>query len=138
MDERAPDERARHQERRVTITASHTKKRISNPDEIREFPNGSGSMKVLELGEETLGYATFNPGWQWSKNMKAKAGTDSCQVMHNMYVLSGRLHIRMEDGTEFEVGPGDAVFVAPGHDAWTLGNEPCVVLDWTGARTYAK
>jgi len=122
----------------MTLTQSYTKKSISSPDEIREFPNGSGSMKVLELGEETLGYATFNPGWQWSKDMQPKVGGESCQVTHNMYVLSGKMGIRMEDGAEFEVGPGDAGFITAGHDAWIIGDEPCVALDWTGARTYAK
>ncbi len=95
-------------------------------------------MKVLELGEETLGYATFNPGWKWSKDIKPKVGGESCQVNHNIYVLSGRMAIVMEDGTAFEIGPGDASHIGPGHDAWIVGNEPCVCLDWTGARTYAK
>lgn len=122
----------------MTATQTYAKKNISSPDEVREFPEGSGSMKVLELGQETLGYATFQPGWKWSKNMKPKVGGDSCQVTHNMYVLSGRMHISMDDGSEFEVGPGDACFIASGHDAWIVGDEPCVCLDWTGARTYAK
>ena len=121
----------------MPATLTHVKKSISSPDEVREFPNGMGSMKVLELGHETLGYATFEPGWKWSKDMKSKAGTDSCQIMHNLYVVSGRMAVRMDDGNEFEIGPGDATFIAPGHDAWVIGNEPCVSLDWTGARTYA-
>lgn len=122
----------------MSATATHVKKQIDSPDEIREFPNGSGSMKVMELGEETLGYGTFNPGWQWSKDMKPKVGGDSCQVNHNLFVISGRMVVRMDDGTEFEVGPGDASHIGPGHDAWVLGDEPCICLDWTGARTYAK
>lgn len=122
----------------MPATQTYAKKSISNPDEIREFPNGSGDVKVLELGEETLGYYTFNPGWKWSTDMKPKVGGETCQVTHNLYVLSGRMAIRMEDGSEFEVGPGDASFIAPGHDAWIIGDEPCVCLDWTGARTYAK
>ena len=122
----------------MPATATYAKKSITSPDEVREFPNGSGSMKVLELGDETLGYATFQPGWKWSKDMKAKAGTDSCQVTHHLYCISGSMTVRMDDGTEFEVGPGDACFIAPGHDAWIVGNEPFVGLDWTGARTYAK
>lgn len=122
----------------MPATQTWTKKSISSPDEIREFPNGSGSMKVLDLGAETLGYATFNPGWQWSKDMKPKVGGESCQVVHNLYCISGRMAILMDDGTEFEIGPGDASFIAPGHDAWIVGDEPFVGLDWTGARTYAK
>jgi hypothetical protein len=122
----------------MTTAIAHSNKHIDSPDEIREFPNGSGSMRVLELGDETLGYATFNPGWQWSKDMKPKAGTDSCQVDHNMFVISGRMTVRMDDGTQLEVGPGSASHIGPGHDAWVEGNEPCVCIDWTGARTYAK
>lgn len=122
----------------MTATATWAKKNIASPDETREFPNGSGSMKILDLGAETLGYATFKPGWQWSKDMKPKVGGNSCQILHNLYVISGRMGVRMDDGSEFEVGPGDAGFIAAGHDAWIIGDEPCVCLDWTGARTYAK
>ena len=122
----------------MSITQAWTKKSISSPDEIREFPNDSGNMKVLELGEETVGYSTFSPGWKWSKDMKPKVGGESCQATHNMFVVSGRMAIQMEDGTEFEVAAGDATFIAPGHDAWTVGEEPCVCIDWTAARTYAK
>jgi len=113
------------------------KKSLKSPDEIREFPNGSGSMKVLELGREVIGYAEFKPGWMWSKDMKRRVGGDLCQVTHNMFVISGRMMIRMNDGTEFEMHQGDAAFIAPGHDAWVVGGEPCVTLDWTGARNYA-
>jgi hypothetical protein len=113
------------------------KKAIDAPDEIREFPNSSGSMKVLDLGDEVLGYGCFNPGWQWSKDIMPKAGGESCHVDHNLFVISGRMMVRMDDGDEFEIGPGDAAHIGPGHDAWVLGDEPCVSVDWTGARTYA-
>lgn len=122
----------------MPATQTWTKKHVSSPDEVREFPNGSGNLKVLNLGEETVGYATFQPGWKWSKDMKPKVGTESCQSTHNMYVLSGRMMVRMEDGSEFEISQGDATFIAPGHDAWVVGDEPCVCVDWTAARTYAK
>lgn len=122
----------------MATAAKWAKKNIGSPDEVREFPNGSGSMKVLKIGEETVGYATFKPGWKWSKDIKPKVGGDACQVTHNLYCISGRMGVRMDDGTEFEIGPGDAGFIAPGHDAWIVGDEPCVCVDWTGARTYAK
>jgi len=64
--------------------------------------------------------------------------TDSCQAHHTLYILSGRMHIAMSDGTEFELGPGDAAVIAPGHDAWTVGDEPCVAVDTTGVARYAK
>jgi hypothetical protein len=114
------------------------KKNVGSPDEVREFPNGSGAMRVLQLGPETLGYATFKPGWRWSKDMKPRVGGASCQTSHGLYVLSGRMTIRTDAGVETEIGPGDATHVPPGHDAWIVGDEPCVLLDWTGARVYAK
>jgi mannose-6-phosphate isomerase-like protein (cupin superfamily) len=93
---------------------------------------------VVQLGSETLGCGTFKPGWRWSKDMKPAVGGTSCQVAHNMYVVSGRIAIRTDGGDEVEFGPGDAAYLSPGHDAWVVGNEPCVMLDWTGARTYAR
>lgn len=119
-------------------TATWKKRNFTNSDEVREFPNNSGSMKVIDLGQEALGYVTYGVGWKWSTDMKAAVGTDSCQATHNFYVLSGRMAIVSAEGKEFEVGPGDVVYVAPGHDAWTVGEEPCVCLDWTAARGYAK
>ena len=117
-------------------TLRHLSKSIEHPDEVREFPHGF--MKILELDEEVLGYGEWQPGWRWSVDMKPKVGTDSCQVTHNLYCISGRMMVEMEDGEQFEVGPGEAVYIAPGHDAWVLGNEPFIGVDWTGARTYAK
>ena len=113
-------------------------KNLENADEVREFPNDSGSVRVFNLGEETVGYATLNAGWKWSKDMKEAAGTDSCQATHNLYVVSGRMVVVPADGEQFEIGPGDFVFIAPGHDAWTVGDEPCVMIDWTGARASAR
>ena len=109
-------------------------KNLENADEVRDFPNNGGSLRVFSLGEETVGYATFNAGFKWSKDMKEAAGTNSCQLTHNFYVLSGRMAIVPDDGKQFEVGPGDFAFVAPGHDAWTVGDEPCIMVDWTAAR----
>ena len=117
---------------------TYVKKSFSAPDEVREFPNGSGAMRVVQLGQETLGCATFKPGWRWSKDMQPAVGGASCRVAHSMYVLSGRMAVRTDSGEETEIGPGDAVFIAPGHDGWVVGGDPCVVLDWTGARTYAR
>jgi hypothetical protein len=114
------------------------KKNVGSPDEVREFPNGSGSMRVVQLGPETLGCATFKPGWRWSKDMKPRVGGESCQVSHSLYVVSGRMAIRTDAGAETEIGPGDAMYLPPGHDAWIVGDEPCVCLDWTGAKSYAK
>ena len=110
-------------------------KNLGSPDEVRSFDKGK--MDVVTLDNVTVGLATFEPGWQWSECVKPIAGTDSCQVPHVGYVLSGRIKVVMDDGSEEEFGPDDAVVIPPGHDAWTVGDEPCVMLDFAGADEYA-
>ena len=80
----------------------------------------------------------FEPGWRWSNDVKPLAGTESCEAPHFQYHVSGRLAIRMDDGTEFVAGPGDITSLPSGHDAWVVGDEPVVVVDWFGASNYAK
>ena len=109
---------------------------LDTPHETRTFEHGS--ISVVTLAGATLGRATFQPGWKWSNDVKPVVGTDSCQTPHTGYVISGRMHIVMDDGAEAEVGPGDAVVISPGHDAWIVGDEPCIMLDWSGAANYAK
>src|SRR5215204_441456 len=101
-------------------------KNMGAPDEVRSFDNGK--MDVV----------TFDPGWRWSEAVKPIAGTESCQVPHVGYVISGRMKVVMDDGSEMEYGPDDALVIPPGHDAWIVGDEPCVVLDFAGADKYAK
>jgi mannose-6-phosphate isomerase-like protein (cupin superfamily) len=119
---------------------SHTivKKNVEQPDEVRAFPNGSGFMRVVGIGNQAVGYAQFRPGWRWSKDMQAAAGTTSCQVDHHLYVLAGKMVVKQDDGGQIELGPGDVAHIPPGHDAWTVSNDACVLLDWTGAAGYAK
>lgn len=114
------------------------KKNIDSPDEVREMKDGKGRVELVDLGCGVVGRATFEPGWKWSEHVKPMAGTDSCQAAHVGYVLSGRMKIVMDDGEEAEVGPGDFMTAAPGHDAWTIGDETCVMLDWQGMADYAK
>ena len=83
-------------------------KNFDSPDETRPF-EGNGKADVVNIGGQTVGRGIFEPGWRWSNNVKPIAGTDSCQVAHLAYVLSGRMGIRMEDGSEVEVGPGDVL-----------------------------
>jgi hypothetical protein len=109
---------------------------IDKPDESRPF-KGHGHMDVVTLGDFTLGRGVFEPGWRWSNDVKPIAGTDSCQTRHAGYCLSGQMTVRLDDGTEMTVGPGDVVVIEPGHDAWTVGDEACVLLD-TGVAAYAK
>ena len=113
------------------------KQSIETPHERRPF-KAHGHMDVVTLGDFTLGRGVFEPGWRWSNDVKPIAGTESCQAAHTGYVISGRMHVVMDDGTEGEAGPGDAVVISPGHDAWIVGDEPCVMLDWSGSANYAK
>jgi Cupin domain len=88
-----------------------------------------GDMNMVTLAGTTIVRAVFNPGWRWSADVKPRAGTESCQAAHAGIVLSGRFAVQMDDGTETELGPGDAHVVGPGHDAWVVGDEPCVLID---------
>ncbi|MGD0055186.1 MAG: cupin domain-containing protein [Acidimicrobiales bacterium] len=106
-------------------------------DETRPF-QGKGQVELIHIGGGVVGRATFEPGWKWSQNVKPIAGTDSCQAAHMGYVLSGRQIILMDDGTQLEIGAGDVVSIPAGHDGWTIGDEPCVVLDFSGMADYAK
>jgi hypothetical protein len=106
------------------------------PDEVREFPNGTA--EIFTIGGDEIGRLTFRPGFRWSNDLKPIANTDSCEAPHFQYHLSGRLAIRMDDGTEFVAEPGDITSLPSGHDAWTVGDAPAVVVDWFGASDYAK
>jgi quercetin dioxygenase-like cupin family protein len=112
------------------------KKSLNSPDETRTFPKGK--VEIVTVGGVTFGRATLDPGWKWSEHVKPIAKTKSCEAAHTLYQISGHLHVRMDDGSEFDLGPGDVAVVAPGHDAWVVGNEPVVELDVTGMVDYAK
>lgn len=109
---------------------------FSKPDEVREFPNGH--VDILKVGDAEIGRLVLEPGWRWSEHVKPVAGTDWCEAPHFQYHLSGKVAIRMEDGTEFIAGPGDITSLPSGHDAWVVGDEPVVLIDWYGASNYAK
>lgn len=111
-------------------------KAFSTPDEVREFPRGKAD--ILNIGGGTVGRLVFQPGWRWSEDIKAIAKTHSCEAPHFQYHLSGRLAIKMDDGTELIAGPGDVTALPSGHDAWVVGDEPVVVIDWYGASNYGK
>lgn len=112
-------------------------KNVGSPDETRPFA-GHGHADVLDLDGKPVLYGTFEPGWRWSEDVKPIAGTDACQATHLLFCVSGRMGIRMDDGSEGEIGPGDVASIAPGHDAWTIGDEPCVAVDFGGYGSYAK
>ena len=112
-------------------------KSLDHPDERRQA-GGSGHIELVTLAGVTVGRATFEPGWRWSEQVKALARTELCQATHTGYVVSGREMVRMADGSEFELGPGDAFAIGAGHDAWVLGEEPCVTIDFTGLEDFAR
>jgi quercetin dioxygenase-like cupin family protein len=114
------------------------RKPLSKPDEVRPFKEGKGELDVVTLGHTTMGRAVFEPGWRWSQHVKPIAGTDSCQAEHTGVCLEGRMIVKMDDGSQMEYGPGDAFYMPPGHDAWVVGNERCVMVDVTGVTQYAK
>ncbi len=111
-------------------------KTFATPDETREFPRGRA--EILNVGDGAVGRLVFQPGWRWSTDVKPIAGTKSCEAPHFQYHVSGRLGIRMDDGTEFIAGPGDITSLPSGHDAWVVGDEPAVTIDWYGASNYAR
>lgn len=108
----------------------------SSPDETRSFEKGK--IAVAKVGNTSFGIGYFEPGWSWEKCVKPIVKTDSCQVSHTLYVLSGRVRFRMDDGSEEEYGLGDIGYVPPGHNAWVVGDEQFSALDITGAESYAK
>ncbi len=105
-------------------------------DEVREFPNGRA--EILNVGDAEVGRLVLEPGWRWSNDVKPIAGTDSCHAPHFQYHIAGQLAVLMDDGTEFIAGPGDITSLPSGHDAWVVGDEPVIVVDWFGASNYAK
>ncbi len=112
------------------------KKTFNAPDEVRIFDKGR--LEIVKMGSITFGRATLRPGWRWSVSVKPIAGTKTCEAPHLQYLVSGRLHVLMDDGSEDEFGPGDVSLLPPGHDAWVVGDEPVVVVDITGMADYAK
>jgi ethanolamine utilization protein EutQ (cupin superfamily) len=106
------------------------------PDETRT-PEKT-TVELVDLAGGQIGRYTFGPGWRWSECIKPVVQTDSCQVEHVGYLVSGRLHVVHEDGTEGDATAGDVYRISPGHDAWVVGDEPAVAVEFQGAANYAK
>jgi hypothetical protein len=106
--------------------------------ETRPFKDGKGRLEVVDTDSGPIGRAVFEPGWRWSEHVKPIAGTDSCQVLHMGFLVSGRMRVEMDDGSGEDFVAGDVMIAQPGHDAWTVGDEPCVIIDWAGSASYAK
>jgi quercetin dioxygenase-like cupin family protein len=111
---------------------------LDAPEETRPFEDDMGKLELVNMDAGPVGRATFEPGWRWSDHVKPIAGTESCEAAHLGYFVSGRMKVVMDDGQEAEFGPGDFAVIPSGHDAWIVGDEPCVVIDWQGFADYAK
>jgi len=122
------------------MSATATKivvKSLDEPDETRPTAD-RGRVDIVTLGEVMVGRSTFEPGWRWSEHVAPIAHTDLCQIAHTGYVISGRMAVRLADGSEAVVSAGDAILIPPGHDAWVIGEVPCVTVDFTGIENFAK
>jgi hypothetical protein len=106
------------------------------PDETRTFERGR--LDLVRVAGAEIGRLTLEPGWRWSEHVKPLAGTEWCEAPHFQYQVSGRLRILMSDGTELDSGPGQVTALPQRHDAWVIGEEPVVLVDWWGASNYAK
>ena len=111
-------------------------KSFNKPEEIRNFPNGK--VELVKVGGAMIGRAVFEPGWKWSTSVQPLVKTKSCEAPHYQYHVSGILKVVMDDGSEFECKAGDVSLFPTGHDAWVVGNEPVVVVDFQGMVDYAK
>lgn len=112
------------------------RKNFSNPDEIRSFP--LGRLELVTIGGAAVGRAIFEPGWRWSNSVRPIVKTASCEAPHFQYHISGTLRVAMDDGTEIDCTAGDVSLLPTGHDAWVVGDEPVVVVDFQGMLDYAK
>lgn len=111
-------------------------KGFEKADEVRTFPKGK--LEIMKIGGATIGRATLEPGWRWSTSVQPIVKTRSCEAPHFQYHVAGTLKVAMDDGTEFECRPGDISYLPSGHDAWVVGNEPAVIVDFQGMKDYAR
>ena len=111
-------------------------KSLNRPDEVRTFDKGK--LEIINIGGRTVGRATFQPGWRWSNSVKPLVNTKSCEAPHFQYHISGTLRVKMDDGAERDFKAGDVSLLESGHDAWVIGNEPVVIVDFQGMLDYAK
>lgn len=111
------------------------RKSLDRPDEVVEFPHVR--TELVDLGDLTVGRMVNEPGWRWSKDVRPTVGGEWCQARHVGVILSGRLGIDFPDGTTVEFASGDVFDIPPGHDGFTVGDEPCIQIEWAGIRAFA-
>jgi hypothetical protein len=112
---------------------THEIKNMSASTEVRKFDHAK--IELVDIAGSTIARFSLQKGWKWSNDIKRVVKTEWCEAPHLQYEISGRYHVKMKDGTEFEIGPGDVVSIPPGHDAWVVGDEPAVGIEFVGGRT---
>lgn len=113
--------------------ASYEVRKMSASKEVKRFNNATIELVNIEGG--TVARFVLQKGWKWSNDVKPVVKTEWCEAPHLQYVISGTYRIRLKDGTEFDIGPGEVASVPPGHDAWVVGDEPTVGIEFVGGRT---
>jgi quercetin dioxygenase-like cupin family protein len=116
--------------------STYEQRSFETADETRTFENGK--VDLVKVGDSEIGRLILEPGWRWSDHVKPLAGTEWCEAPHFQYHVAGTLRVRMSDGSEFDAVAGDVTALPSGHDAWVVGNEPVVIVDWWGASNYAR
>jgi class 3 adenylate cyclase len=111
-------------------------KNLRSPDDV--FRAEGIEERSVQVGEQTIGRARIQPGWRWSIDVRPLVGTPSCMVRHLGVALSGRFRVRMDDGSEIELGPDDVFDIPPGHDAWVVGDEPFETVEIAGIYGYGR
>ena len=112
------------------------KQNLREADEVRRTEKGR--LELVRLGGTTLARMVLEPGWRWSEDLKPVVGTETCEVRHLLYIVSGRLHVRMNSGEDLLLEPGDFATIAPGHEAWVEGDERVVGLELQSGEVLAK
>ena len=115
------------------VSTAHSKN-LGEPEETQQFPGITADL--VDLGDITVGRYTAEPGWRWTTHVRPQVGGDLCQARHVGVIVSGRLGIRLEDGTTFELGPNDVYVIPPGHDGYTIGHEQVISIEWAGTRAF--
>lgn len=108
----------------MSVNRTLQKKSFEHPDETQNPPNTK--VDIVKIADQKVIKQVFEPGWKWSKDIKPLAKTESCQMHHIGVFVSGRMHVRMDDGNETEYNAGDVADIPPGHDGWVIGNDPVV------------
>jgi quercetin dioxygenase-like cupin family protein len=115
---------------------TYERKDLGKPDEVRSFDKGR--VELVNINGGVVGRLVLEPGWRWSQHVKPIAGTEWCEAPHFQYHAAGRLKVITSEGEEFEVGPGEVTSLPANHDAYVIGDDPVVIVDFFGAMHYAE